>query len=241
MSTITAKLKELEKKNKMTVLFACEAGSRAFGYEKESSDMDVRFIYTHDLDWYLTVFPKNDVIQENSGEVEFHGWDLKKTLLLISKSNPSVLEWFISPTIYKEAEEVKMLRELSTDCFSVKPLLFHYIKMGKTNLKAQKNRYDQKGLLYVLKSILFGEWILENECLPQLTLPRLLQDSSLDDHIKIQGKALFRREALSEPEHLMGNLEEELNQLEKKARLVKEKRVMDQNRIDRVFRTIVRR
>ena len=241
MNTVTTTLKELEEKNKITILFACEAGSRAFGYENENSDVDIRFIYTHDLDWYLTVFPQTDVLEVSSGKVEFHGWDIKKTLFLIAKSNPSILEWFISPTIYKEAEEVKMLRELSTECFSVKSLLFHYINMGKTNLKTQEDRSNQKGVLYALKSILFGRWILENESLPRLTLPQLLQDSSVHDQIKMQGKTLFRRETLSEPEHLMGNLEEELNQLEKKARLFKERRVMDQNRIDCVFRSIVRR
>ncbi|WP_273835205.1 nucleotidyltransferase domain-containing protein [Guptibacillus sedimenti] len=241
MHAILAKLKEIEEKNNITILFACEAGSRAFGYENKNSDHDIRFIYTHDLDWYLTVFPQTDVLEVNSGKVEFHGWDIQKTLFLIGKSNPSILEWFISPTIYKETEEVKMLRELSTDCFSVKPLLFHYIKMGITNLKAQEERSDQKGMLYALKSLLFGRWILVNESLPRLTLPQLLQDSSLNDHIKIQGQTLFRRETLSKPEHLIGNLEEELNQLEKKARLLKERRVMDQNRIDCVFRSIVRR
>ncbi len=241
MNTITTTLKELEEKNKITILFACEAGSRAFGYENENSDRDIRFIYKHDLDWYLTVFPQTDVLEVNSGKVEFHGWDIQKALFLIGKSNPSILEWFISPTIYKETEEVKMLRELSTDCFSVKPLLFHYIKMGITNLKAQEERSDQKGMLYALKSLLFGRWILENESLPRLTLPQLLQDSSVHDHIKMQGKTLFRRETLSKPENLIGNLEEELNQLEKKARLLKERRVMDQNRIDCVFRSIVRR
>ncbi|WP_165996072.1 nucleotidyltransferase domain-containing protein [Bacillus sp. Cs-700] len=177
----------------------------------------------------------------NSGNAEFHGWDIQKALFLIGKSNPSILEWFISPTIYKETEEVKMLRELSMNCFSVKPLLFHYIKMGITNLKAQEERSDQKGMLYALKAILFGRWVLENESFPRLTLPQLLHNSSVHAHIKMQGKTLFRRETLSKPEHLIGNLEEELNQLEKKARLLKERRLIDRNRIDCVFRSIVRR
>lgn len=241
MNAITAKLKELEEENNITILFACEAGSRAFGYEHENSDRDIRFIYKHDLDWYLTVFPEADVLEMNSEKVEFHGWDIKKTIYLIGKSNPSILEWFISPTIYKEAEVVKMLRELSTDCFSGKSLLFHYINLGRTNLKHQANRSDHKRLLYALKSILFGRWVLENESLPKGTLPKLLQESAVHDHIKLQGITLFRRETLRDPERLIGNLEEELIQLEKKARLLKEKRVMDQNRMNCIFQSIVRR
>ncbi|MCA0171987.1 DNA polymerase beta superfamily protein [Bacillus sp. RAR_GA_16] len=241
MHAIRAKLKEIEEKNNITILFACEAGSRAFGYESEASDRDIRFIYKHDLAWYLTVFPQNDVLEMTSGKFEFHGWDIKKALYLIGKSNPSVLEWFISPTIYKETEEVKMLRELSADCTSVKPLLFHYIKMGKSNLKAQKDRSDQKRVVYALKSILFGRELLENESLPRLTLPQLLQDSSLHEFIRMEGKLLFKREALREPEHFIRHLKKELTRLEKKAQLLEERRVMVRIRIDEVFRLIVRR
>ena len=95
MHAIRAKLKEIEEKNNITILFACEAGSRAFGYENKSSDHDIRFIYKHDLDGYLTVFPQTDVLEVNSENVEYHGWDIKKALQLFAKSNPALLEWIL--------------------------------------------------------------------------------------------------------------------------------------------------
>lgn len=40
---IEAKLKEIERNHDVRVLFACEAGSRAWGTHNESSDYDVRY------------------------------------------------------------------------------------------------------------------------------------------------------------------------------------------------------
>lgn len=55
---IKDKLKELEQKHQVKVLFACETGSRAWGFPSPDSDYDVRMIYMHDIDWYLSLSDK---------------------------------------------------------------------------------------------------------------------------------------------------------------------------------------
>ena len=48
-------LARVEAERDVRVLYACESGSRAWGFASRDSDFDVRFIYVHQRDWYLSV------------------------------------------------------------------------------------------------------------------------------------------------------------------------------------------
>ena len=50
---ILVELDKLQAEKGVRVLFACESGSRAWGFASPDSDFDVRFIYVHELEWYL--------------------------------------------------------------------------------------------------------------------------------------------------------------------------------------------
>ncbi|MDO6386698.1 nucleotidyltransferase domain-containing protein [Uliginosibacterium sp. 31-12] len=56
-------LDQSEAEHEVKVLFACESGSRGWGFASPDSDYDVRFVYVHRLPWYLTVEPQRDVIE----------------------------------------------------------------------------------------------------------------------------------------------------------------------------------
>ncbi len=43
-------LSDLEKEKGITILLACETGSRAWGFPSPDSDYDVRIIYKHEKD-----------------------------------------------------------------------------------------------------------------------------------------------------------------------------------------------
>ncbi len=86
-------LTHLEEVEEVTVLYACESGSRAWGFESDDSDYDVRFIYLRRTDWYLTIQNKRDVIEKPiNDELDVSGWDVPKALQLLRKSNPPLLE-----------------------------------------------------------------------------------------------------------------------------------------------------
>lgn len=53
--TIKQKLLELEQTENIKILYACESGSRAWGFASPDSDFDVRFIYVRPLDYYLSI------------------------------------------------------------------------------------------------------------------------------------------------------------------------------------------
>jgi predicted nucleotidyltransferase len=104
---ILNELAKIENDNNVEILFAAEAGSRAWGFESPDSDYDVRFIYRRPAGYYLSVSEgyktlrsEKDTIEVKNGDFDVVGWDIKKTLYLFGKSNPALLEWLTSPTIY---------------------------------------------------------------------------------------------------------------------------------------------
>ena len=87
-------LAQVEAEQNVRVLYACESGSRAWGFASRDSDYDVRFLYVHRRDWYLSVEQGRDVIERPiADDLDVSGWELRKALRLLRKSNPPLLEW----------------------------------------------------------------------------------------------------------------------------------------------------
>jgi len=64
---IQAQLNEIETAEEIRIFYACESGSRAWGFPSVDSDYDVRFIYLHRSDWYLSIDLelKRDVVERS--------------------------------------------------------------------------------------------------------------------------------------------------------------------------------
>ena len=90
---ILEKLTQIEQDKQVKILYACESGSRAWGFASPDSDFDVRFIYIHQPDYYLSIDNGSDVIELPVNEVlDISGWDIRKALKLFRKSNPPLME-----------------------------------------------------------------------------------------------------------------------------------------------------
>lgn len=164
-------LKQLEVDNDVKVLYACEAGSRAWGFPSIDSDYDVRFIYVHRTDWYLSIdkqrdtieVPKQDAISIPINEkLDVSGWELTKALRLFRKSNPSLFEWLHSSIKYYQAySTIEKMQRIAGDIFSPVIGVNHYVKMGKGNFRdcLQGNELKIKKYLNVLRPILAAKWI----------------------------------------------------------------------------------
>lgn len=53
---VLLKIKEIEQKKNVKVLYVIESGSRAWGFASPDSDYDVRFIYVKDRKQYLGLY-----------------------------------------------------------------------------------------------------------------------------------------------------------------------------------------
>lgn len=130
-SVICEALVDIERDRNVHILFAVEAGSRAYGFECDCSDYDVRFVYTHPRDWYLRLHPGRDVIETRMprANAEFCGWDIRKALVLLVKSNPQLLEWFASPIVYRDEQAMTLLDAAARAYYSARAAYYHYRSM----------------------------------------------------------------------------------------------------------------
>ena len=160
---IKSELSKLEADRNIKILYAVESGSRAWGFASKDSDWDVRFMYVHDYDWYLSINDKKDNIETIlPNDIDLSGWELKKALLLFRKSNPPLLEWLRSPTIYKEEfSTAAELRNAVKVYFNPKSCLYHYLHIatGNHNAYFKDEMVRLKKYFYVLRPILACCWI----------------------------------------------------------------------------------
>jgi hypothetical protein len=162
-SRIQNELVRLEQTEGVTVLFACESGSRAWGFESDDSDFDVRFVFLRRTDWYLTIQNKRDVIEKPiDDELDVSGWDVPKALQLLRKSNPPLLEWLQSPIIYAQTSTfVDRLRALTEEYYSPISCMYHYLHMAENNFRKylKEDQVWTKKYFYVLRPVLACIWI----------------------------------------------------------------------------------
>ena len=174
MSTKDAILDEIciiERQYDVQVLYACESGSRAWGFASEGSDFDVRFVYKRPIGEYLRLQKPKDVIECTTDAENFAmgvdfdavGWDLGKFLTLMRGSNPSTIEWMHSPIVYHEDSRFWKAKKLSRERFDPVSSAWHYYGMAKKHdvryLKDEK--VLAKKYLYILRGILSAKWSIK--------------------------------------------------------------------------------
>lgn len=183
-------LREIEEQREIEILLACETGSRAWGFPSPDSDYDVRFIYKHKEDWYLQLFEQKDTIEimYDNNEIDLSGWDIRKTLLLLWKSNPPLLERIQSSIIYSSKPGfIDGMHELSKNMYSKIATMHHYLSMAKSmyeKVKESSNEVKLKTLFYAIRTSFVCRWIIEKEMMPPIWFPTVLENIEIDGKIK---------------------------------------------------------
>lgn len=183
-------LREVEQKYGVKVLYACESGSRGWGFASPDSDYDVRFLYVHAPEWYLSVEPKRDVIElPIDDELDVCGWEWRKALGLLKGANPTLIEWLDSPVVYQQDETVlDALREQVPDWFSPVRARWHYYSMAKKNFRGylQGDEVRLKKYFYVLRPLLAVRWIEAGKGMPPMRFATLLEGSDLASPLRAE-------------------------------------------------------
>lgn len=177
---IRRRLRGAEAQHDVRVLLAVESGSRAWGFASPDSDYDGRFIYVNRPDWYLSVGleEQRDVIEYPIvGDMDINGWDLRKALRLLARSNPGMVEWLQSPLVYETSGSfAARARVLLPQVYSVERGVYHYRSMAKTNFRGylQADLVPLKKYFYVLRPLLSVRWLLAYGSPAPIEFARLL-------------------------------------------------------------------
>ncbi|RAK70252.1 nucleotidyltransferase domain-containing protein [Hymenobacter edaphi] len=194
---IEAELRRLEAAHDVRILYACEAGSRAWGFPSPDSDYDVRFIYGRPARWYLTLDDGPDTLNfPVDADLDLAGWDLRKALKLLRGSNAALLEWLQSPAVYLEALDFRRaVQPQLAECFNPLAGLHHYLGLVGRGVKEDLPGAELrlKRLFYALRSVLAARWIRERGTVPPMEFRQLRE--LLPAELQAEIDALLRQKA----------------------------------------------
>ena len=226
------KLKEIEEKENVKIIYCVESGSRAWGFASPDSDYDVRFIYVRNKEDYLKLNKNRDVIEWRLDDVlDINGWDIQKALRLLYKSNPTLFEWSMSPIVYKTTPQWEKISGIVSQYFLEKTGVYHYLSMAKGNYREylKTDEVKLKKYFYVIRPILACKWILDKKTAPPMLFSELMNEC-LDDELKPEINRLLEiKKQTSELgkgkriDVINDYIEKELAEIEKKADIIENK------------------
>jgi len=202
---IKLKLKEIEEKEQVRIIYAVESGSRAWGFASPDSDYDVRFIYVRKKEFYLKLEKTSDVIEWQLDETfDINGWDLKKALQLLHHSNPTLFEWGNSPIVYQTTGEWDEIKKAFNSYFIIKTMLYHYISTA-TRCYYEYFKQDKvklKKYFYVLRPILASHWILNKKTPPPILFDQLVEEELEDDVKTVVEELVLKKKKSLESDYI---------------------------------------
>lgn len=173
--SILDRLKELEKIYNITVLFAVEAGDKAFGLDVPDTLSTVRFIYKHPIERYLKLTDRCETIEWVDKDVELYGIDLRKAVEMIAKSNRQIYEWTSSSVKYLDRGFGNRLASILKQYFSKELILPQYQTVIRNQLEGVfYDRITIRECLLLEKTFLQIKYILATDQIPPVDINELL-------------------------------------------------------------------
>lgn len=222
---IIARLEAIETAHEVRVLYACESGSRGWGFASPDSDYDVRFLYLPKLSWYLRVRKQRDVIEiPISDDLDINGWELRKALGLLGQGNATLIEWLDSPVVYAaDPWFLTTMRDLARQTWQPERAYHHYVHMARGNYREylRGDTVRLKKYLYVLRPLLATLWVERGLGVPPMRFQALV-DGVVDEPALLHAieRVLVVKRSVSEAERgrpipeLNAYIDRELSRLE---------------------------
>ena len=247
---ILTEIKKIEEQFDVKICLAVESGSRAWGFPSKDSDYDVRFIYVHKKDWYLSIDQKRDVIElPINNLLDINGWELRKALKLFQKSNPPLMEWLHSGIVYYQAFSLAdKLKTIQNQVFLPQSALYHYLNMAKGNFRdyLRGDHVKIKKYFYVLRPVLACIWIERYNSVPPIEFQTLVEELLEKEQLKEEIHTLLARKISGEeldlePKVTVINdfLEKEINRLEEYTKTLKVSKEDMTPLLDDLFREVL--
>ncbi|MBT34043.1 MAG: nucleotidyltransferase [Thalassobius sp.] len=200
------KIAELEQSYHIRIVYACESGSRAWGFASPDSDYDIRFIYTHPLKKYLSVGNyKAEMDFAVTNDIDLSGWELRKTLGLLFKSNATVFEWLQSPVVYHNEDDFReQLWQICPEYFKPTTLIYHYLGTVKSAYGSgvSDGLIKIKKYFYIIRPVLAALWVAEKEEIPPMEFAKLCELIENDPVYKVVQALLEQKKVAKEGERI---------------------------------------
>ena len=171
-------LERIERDHGIRILYACESGSRAWGFASPDSDYDIRFIFVRPEHSYLSVQEGLESIDlPLEGELDAGGWDVRKAIRLLGKSNGALVEWLHSPIVYRnEGGFCERWQDTARAVFAPRASSDHYRGLAKQMVlgKLDSENVRAKDYLYALRAALSAKWVADGNGIPPVPFGELV-------------------------------------------------------------------
>ncbi len=161
---IDAELDRICREDRVSIRLAVESGSRAWGFPSPDSDYDCRFVYVAELDRYLSPWAARDVIETPlTALLDVNGWDLAKALRLLVNGNAALIEWLMSPIVYRgDTAFREQLRALADEVADRDRIARHYLHLGERHWRLFDGTGSLKKVFYSLRPAMALRWLREH-------------------------------------------------------------------------------
>lgn len=183
VAAVDAELDRVAAEHDVSIRLAIESGSRAWGFPSPDSDYDCRFVYVAGLETYLSPWRTRDVIESPLiGLLDVNGWDLAKALRLLVAGNAVLVEWLMSPIVYRGGESFRTrLREVAVEVADRDRIARHYLHLGARQWTLFERNGGLKKVFYSLRPAMALRWLREHPgaAVAPMHLPTLLSQCEL--------------------------------------------------------------
>ncbi|MFF5033867.1 nucleotidyltransferase domain-containing protein [Nocardia salmonicida] len=183
VAAVDTELDRVAAEHNVSIRLAIESGSRAWGFPSPDSDYDCRFVYVAGLDTYLSPWRTRDVIETPLvGLLDVNGWDLAKALRLLVAGNAVLVEWLMSPIVYRGDEAFRTrLREVATEVADRDRIARHYLHLGARQWALFERNGGLKKVFYALRPAMALRWLREHTgaAVAPMHLPTLIAECAL--------------------------------------------------------------
>jgi len=249
--SIIDKLRHIEQTYEVKIIHAIESGSRGWGFAAANADYDCRFIYVHKVERYLSVLEMDEFIEYELDETyDIKGYDLKRVLRYIMKSQATINEWLSSNVVYIKNDSVaSKLARLAADFFNPIPVSYHYLSLAKKTM-AEITATDEakiKKYFYILRPIANLNFIGQYGKMPYMEYDKTLDATAPPPDVvaaiqalKVQKSTLLEHDKIPQHTFLLDYFNSEISRFESVLKEMKHKKNTDYTSLDEAFRGIIK-
>jgi predicted nucleotidyltransferase len=188
----------------VSIPFAIESGSRAWGFPSPDSDYDCRFVFVRPAAHHVSPWPRRDVIETPlEGDLDVSGWELAKALKLLLKGNAVIIEWLQSPIIYRGEAWFRDGLLAFAKRFADRDLIGrHYLHLGERQRRiyfGDDKAVPQKKIFYALRPAAALRWLRlhRDASIAPMHFPTLMRECDPPHDVAALSADLVQRKSVS--------------------------------------------